>query len=281
MSSAELAATTTDSHRPKSAFQRAFTPGNILLWVFATLVVIMILIPLYILIKTSVSTLAQATAPRPSYLIESYLPRSRSGELSAAVFPWRDVAARAERALGRQPREAALLALFDSKAFLTMLQPAKRHEFVRRQIEHPSEALPRGGRPIHRRGIHRELGMNLIQQFKRIERFAVRPVDGRAGAPARRLGLAVWAVEAAGDRQPDPTHQGQDEHVAEVHRVRHATEQRERRQLDEESQGRRCAGPPRCGPGSRGSTRATARGRGTRSSRWRSSTSTSTCWPPE
>lgn len=71
MSSAELATTTTDSHRPKSAFQRAFTPGNILLWVFATLVVIMILIPLYILIKTSVSTLAQATAPRPSYLIES------------------------------------------------------------------------------------------------------------------------------------------------------------------------------------------------------------------
>ena len=71
MSSAEIAVTTTDSHRPKSAFRRAFTPGNIALWIFAIIVVIMILVPLYILIKTSVSTLGQATAPRPSYLIES------------------------------------------------------------------------------------------------------------------------------------------------------------------------------------------------------------------
>lgn len=71
MSSAEIAATTVDAHQPKSAFRRALTPGNIILWIFALLVVTMILTPLYILIKTSVSTLAQATAPRPSYLIEN------------------------------------------------------------------------------------------------------------------------------------------------------------------------------------------------------------------
>ncbi len=71
MSSAEVAATTVDTEPGKSPLRRAFTPGNILLWVFAILVVIMILVPLYILIKVSVSTLAQATAPRPSYLIEN------------------------------------------------------------------------------------------------------------------------------------------------------------------------------------------------------------------
>jgi trehalose transport system permease protein len=71
MSSAEVAVTTTDARGPKSPLRRAFTPGNIVLWIFAILVVIMILVPLYILIKVSVSTLAQATAPRPSYLIEN------------------------------------------------------------------------------------------------------------------------------------------------------------------------------------------------------------------
>jgi trehalose transport system permease protein len=71
MSSAEFAATTVESHRPKSAFRRAFTPGNIILVAFALLVVFLILTPLYILIKVSVSTLQQATAPRPSYLIEN------------------------------------------------------------------------------------------------------------------------------------------------------------------------------------------------------------------
>lgn len=71
MSSAEFAATTVEPHRPKSAFRRAFTPGNIILLVFALVVVFLILTPLYILIKVSVSTLQQATAPRPSYLIEN------------------------------------------------------------------------------------------------------------------------------------------------------------------------------------------------------------------
>jgi trehalose transport system permease protein len=71
MSSAEVAVTTTAEHRPQSAFRRAFRPGTIVFWFFAALVTIMVLIPLYILIKTSVSTLAQATAPRPSYLIEN------------------------------------------------------------------------------------------------------------------------------------------------------------------------------------------------------------------
>lgn len=71
MSTAEFAATSVDTYRQKSPLRRALTPGNIILWVFAILVVFMILTPLYILIKTSVSTLAQATAPRPSYLIEN------------------------------------------------------------------------------------------------------------------------------------------------------------------------------------------------------------------
>lgn len=71
MSSAEIAATTVDAQPQKSALRRALTPGNIVLWIFGILVVFIILVPLYILIKTSLSTLAQATAPRPSYLIEN------------------------------------------------------------------------------------------------------------------------------------------------------------------------------------------------------------------
>lgn len=71
MSSAEIAANTVDAQPQKSGFRRALTPGNIVLVLFAILVVFLILMPLYILIKTSLSTLAQATAPRPSYLIEN------------------------------------------------------------------------------------------------------------------------------------------------------------------------------------------------------------------
>jgi trehalose transport system permease protein len=69
MSSMEVAVTTTAPQR--SRFRRFLSPGNIVFWFFAALVTILILVPLYILVKTSVSTLAQATAPRPSYLIES------------------------------------------------------------------------------------------------------------------------------------------------------------------------------------------------------------------
>lgn len=71
MSSAQLAPTTVDTQTPRSAFRRAFRPANVILWIFAILVVIMVLVPLYILIKVSLSTLQQATAPRPTYLIEN------------------------------------------------------------------------------------------------------------------------------------------------------------------------------------------------------------------
>lgn len=67
MSSAEVAVTTTDQ-RPTG---RRFKPGTVVFWFFAALVTLLVLFPVYILIKTSVSTLAQATAPRPSYLIEN------------------------------------------------------------------------------------------------------------------------------------------------------------------------------------------------------------------
>jgi len=71
MSSAELAVSTTATHKPRSPLRRALTPGNIVLWAFAGLAAILALVPLYILIKVSVSTLAQATAPKPSYLIKN------------------------------------------------------------------------------------------------------------------------------------------------------------------------------------------------------------------
>jgi trehalose transport system permease protein len=71
MSSAEIAVTTSSPHVRRSPLRRALTPGNIIFWIFAILVVFLVLVPLYILIKTSVSSLAQATAPRPSYLIEN------------------------------------------------------------------------------------------------------------------------------------------------------------------------------------------------------------------
>lgn len=40
-------------------------------WILAILIIIVLLLPLYVLFKVSVSTLAEATAPRPSYLINS------------------------------------------------------------------------------------------------------------------------------------------------------------------------------------------------------------------
>lgn len=68
MSSAEIAASTAPT-QPRG--RRAISVGNIVFWVLAALICVVMLIPLYILIKVSVSTLAQATAPRPSYLIEN------------------------------------------------------------------------------------------------------------------------------------------------------------------------------------------------------------------
>lgn len=40
-------------------------------WILAVIIAFLLLLPLYVLFKVSVSTLAQATAPRPSYLIHS------------------------------------------------------------------------------------------------------------------------------------------------------------------------------------------------------------------
>jgi trehalose transport system permease protein len=49
---------------------RGFRWGDIGFWVLAIIVSIGLLTPIYVLIKVSLSTLAQATAPRPSYLIQ-------------------------------------------------------------------------------------------------------------------------------------------------------------------------------------------------------------------
>jgi trehalose transport system permease protein len=40
-------------------------------WILAIFIIIVLLLPLYVLFKVSVSTLAEATAPRPSYLINT------------------------------------------------------------------------------------------------------------------------------------------------------------------------------------------------------------------
>ena len=49
---------------------RRFPWGDILFWVLAIIVAFVLLLPLYVLVKVSLSTLAQATSPNPSYLIE-------------------------------------------------------------------------------------------------------------------------------------------------------------------------------------------------------------------
>ena len=49
---------------------RGFRRGDTAFWVLAIIVSIGLLAPIYVLIKVSLSTLAQATAPRPSYLIK-------------------------------------------------------------------------------------------------------------------------------------------------------------------------------------------------------------------
>jgi len=50
--------------------RRRFRGGNAGFWVLAIVVAFFLLVPLYVLVKVSLSTLAQATAPRPSYLIQ-------------------------------------------------------------------------------------------------------------------------------------------------------------------------------------------------------------------
>lgn len=49
--------------------KRSFPWGNVLFWVLAVVIAVILLLPLYILFKVSVSTVAEATAPSPSYLI--------------------------------------------------------------------------------------------------------------------------------------------------------------------------------------------------------------------
>jgi ABC-type glycerol-3-phosphate transport system permease component len=47
----------------------AFGWADLAFWVVALGFILLFLAPLYVLFKVSVSTLAEATAPRPSYLI--------------------------------------------------------------------------------------------------------------------------------------------------------------------------------------------------------------------
>lgn len=51
--------------------RRGFRWGDLGFWVLAILVSIALLVPIYVLIKVSLSNLAQATAPRPDYLIHN------------------------------------------------------------------------------------------------------------------------------------------------------------------------------------------------------------------
>lgn len=51
--------------------RRGFPKGDVLFWVLAIVVAFFLLMPLYVLVKVSLSSLAQATAPRLSYLIHS------------------------------------------------------------------------------------------------------------------------------------------------------------------------------------------------------------------
>jgi len=64
----------TDASRDQSDFKSpdaGFKWSNLGFWIGAIIVCAILLLPLYVLFKVSVSTVAEATAPRPSYLIES------------------------------------------------------------------------------------------------------------------------------------------------------------------------------------------------------------------
>ncbi|HET8523637.1 MAG TPA: carbohydrate ABC transporter permease [Thermomicrobiales bacterium] len=63
-----------DQSAKSSAFieeRRGFQWGDLAFWVLAIIISILMLLPLYVLVKVSVSTLADATAPRPSYFIHN------------------------------------------------------------------------------------------------------------------------------------------------------------------------------------------------------------------
>lgn len=72
MSSSQLAATPEPNEQDSSSYatpEGRFPWGDVIFWVLAIIVSAILLIPLYVLIKVSLSTLAQATAPSPTYLI--------------------------------------------------------------------------------------------------------------------------------------------------------------------------------------------------------------------
>jgi len=73
MSSTTITPATQPAPAAEPAFvpKRRLRPGDILFWVLAIVVSIVILTPIYVLFKVSVSTVAQATAPSPSWLIRS------------------------------------------------------------------------------------------------------------------------------------------------------------------------------------------------------------------
>jgi len=51
--------------------KKPFDWADLFFWIGAIIISLILLLPLYVLFKVSVSTLAEATAPRPSYLIEN------------------------------------------------------------------------------------------------------------------------------------------------------------------------------------------------------------------
>jgi trehalose transport system permease protein len=73
MSTTVLPATDPEPDAPNEITvpEKQFAWADLLFWVGAIIVSIILIIPLYILFKVSVSTVAEATAPRPSYLINN------------------------------------------------------------------------------------------------------------------------------------------------------------------------------------------------------------------
>jgi trehalose transport system permease protein len=73
MSVAQPPATTAGT-QPEQTYEtpgRRFPAGDIVFWILAVVVAGATLLPLYVLVKVSLSNLAQATAQHPSYLIEN------------------------------------------------------------------------------------------------------------------------------------------------------------------------------------------------------------------
>lgn len=67
MSASQPVATSVAHTEPR----RGFVKGDVFFWILAVIVAFVLLTPLYVLVKVSLSTLAQAAAAHPSYLIEN------------------------------------------------------------------------------------------------------------------------------------------------------------------------------------------------------------------